>query len=231
MSATFHLYRLQQVDSQIDRVNKRLDEIQRIIEDNRELKLAKIKVEKALAAEQETAKTLKKAENEVKAQHVQIEQTEATLYSGTVKNPKDIQDLQNKAESLKRHLNTLQDNQLEAMLAHEETAEELDMAESALKKLRAELVQQHSELGGEQTVLEKDKERFLKEKDIALTDVPADALKTYTTLRKQKGGVAVAAVSDNGCAACGSVLTTAQQQKARSSLSYCPTCKRIVYAS
>ena len=109
MSATFHLYRLQQVDSQIDKVEKRLDEIQRIIDDNRELKRAKIGVKKEEEAHKKTAVALKKAENNVKAQHIQIEQTEAMLYGGSIINPKEVQDLQNKAESLKRHLSTAHD--------------------------------------------------------------------------------------------------------------------------
>lgn len=231
MSATLHLYRLQQVDSQIDKVQKRLDEIQRIIEDNRELKRAKVLVKKSQLAQQKTAKSLKKAEDHVKSQHIQIEQTEAMLYGGTVKNPKEIQDLQNKSESLKRHLNTLQDSQIEAMLVHEETDELLQNAEKAFKELRAKLTQQNSELGGEQTVLNKDMERLAKERDAAQPDIPAEMLGIYTKLRKQKNGFAVASVVDNGCSACGSMLTSAQQQKARTSLSYCPTCKRIIYAS
>ena len=231
MSATLHLYRLQQVDSQIDKVQNRLDEIQRIIEDSRELKLAKALVEKNETVQQRTAKVLKKAENDVQAQHIKIEQTEAMLYGGTVKNPKEVQDLQNKAESLKRHLSTLQDVQLEAMLVHEETNEALQHAEKALKELRAKLIQQNSELGGEQTVLNKDMDRLLKERDAALPDISADALAIYAKLRKQKNGFAVASVMDNGCSACGGTLTSAQQQKARTSLSYCPTCKRIVYVS
>jgi len=147
MSATFHLYRLQQVDSQIAKVDKRLDEIQRIIDDNRDLKRAKVRVKKSETAQQETAKALKKAEKNVQAQHISIEQTEAMLYGGNVKNPKEVQDLQNKTESLKRYLNTLQDQQLEAMLAHEEKDEALQTAENAFKKLRNELIQQNSELG------------------------------------------------------------------------------------
>lgn len=231
MSTTFHLYRLQQVDSQLDKVNKRLNEIQRIIDDNRALKRAKALVEKCKGAQNESAKVLKKTESNVQAQDIQIEQTEAMLYGGTIKNPKEIQDLQNKSESLKRHLNSLQDIQLEAMLDYEEKHDALETAEKALKELRAKLIQEHSQLGGEQTVLNKEKDRLLKERDAAFGDVPPDILPKYDQLRKQKNGFAVASVIENSCSACGGVLTPAQQQKARTSLSYCPTCKRIIYAS
>ena len=231
MSATFHLYRLQQVDSQIAKVDKRLDEIQRIIDDNRDLKRAKARVKKCEIAQQETAKTLKKAEKNVQAQHITIEQTEATLYGGNVKNPKEVQDLQNKSESLKRYLNTLQDQQLEAMLAHEEEDEALQTAENAFKKLRNELIQQNSELGGEQTVLNQEKERLLREREATEPDIPAELLDKYNKLRKQKNGFAITSVMDNSCSACGTTLTLSLQQTARTFLAYCPSCKRILYVS
>lgn len=231
MSATFHLYRLQQIDSQIDKVNKRLREIQHTIEDNRDLKRAKVRAKKASLTQEETAKVLKSAEKQVQAQHVKIEQTESMLYGGSVKNPKEIQDLQQKAESLKRHLSTLQDTQLEAMLEHEEKVATFNESKRALKKLRAELIQQNSQLGGEQTVLLQEKDRLLKERKTTLPDIPNNMLATYTKLRKEKNGFAVVSVVDGGCSACGGTLTPAIQQSARASLTYCPSCKRIIYAS
>lgn len=186
MSATFHLYRLQKIDSQIDKVQKRLDDIQRIIDDNRELKHAKTVLKKCEAAHEKTEKALHQAENEVKAQHIKIEQTESMLYGGSLKNPKEIQDLQNKADSLKRYLSKLQDDQIEAMLVHEEEGETLQTAQNALNGIRNKLIQQNSQLGGEQTVLTQDMDRLVKERDAALREVPADMFSKYTQLRKQK---------------------------------------------
>ncbi len=231
MSATFHLYRLQQVDSQIDKVQKRLDEIQRILDDNTELKNAKAHLADCESKSQVTEKALRQAESDVKQQHVKIEQTEATLYGGTVKNPKEIQDLQNKAESLKRYLNNLQDVQLEAMLAHEEESETLQAAQNMLDEIRARLIQQNSQLGGEQTVLDQDMERLLKERDIAKPTIPGEMLSKYNQLRKQKNGIAIASILGGSCSACGAMLTPSQQQKARSELAYCSSCRRMIYAS
>ncbi len=231
MSATFHLYRLQQVDSQIDKVQKRLDEIQRILDDNTELKRAKAYLADCESKHQATEKALRQAENTVKQQHVKIEQTEATLYGGTVKNPKEIQDLQNKSESLKRYLSTLQDEQLEAMLAHEEESETFEAAKSTLDEINTKLVQQNSELGGEQKTLRQEKERLHTERSAAQPAVPEEMRAKYDQLRKQKNGVAIAAILDGSCSACGGMLTQAQQQQARSTLTYCPSCRRIIYVN
>lgn len=233
MSTTFHLYRLQQIDSQIDKAQKRLDQIQRILDDNTELKRARAYFESCEAAHEKTEKLLRKAEDEVKKQRIKIEQTEAILYGGSVKNPKEVQDLQNKFKSLKRYLLTLEDIQLEAMLANDEEAEILRGAQTKLDTTKAQLIQQNSQLAGEQSALNKEKERFLKEREIALPALQPDHLELYNKLRKAKRGVAIASISDGGCSACGATLTLSQQQNARSAalVAYCPSCKRILYGS
>ena len=233
MSTTFHLFRLQEIDSEIDRAQRRLDEIQKILDDNQELKRVKAYFEECAAELGKTEKTLGKAEDEVKKQRVKIEQTESMLYSGNVKNPKEVQDLQKKSESLKRYLLTLEDVQLEAMIANDEKFEILQSAQKDLDALKAKLIQEHSQLAGEKSGLEKEKARMLEEREAALPAVQADHLELYNKLRKSKRGVAIAAISDGGCSACGATLTPALQQKVRSvaQMAYCSSCQRILYGN
>ena len=233
MSTTFYLFRLQEIDSKIDKIQHRLDEIQKKLDDNRELKRAKAHLEGCEAEHEKTQKILSEAEGVVKKQRIKIEQTSAILYSGNVKNPKEVQDLQNKLESLKRYLSKLEDDQLEAMLAHDEQKEILQSAQSDLDKLKAQLIQQNSQLAGEQSGLNKKKERLLKERAVALPALEAERLELYNRLRKSKRGIAIASVKDGGCSACGATLTLATQQKAHSAanLVYCPSCQRILYGN
>src|SRR5512145_881851 len=115
MSAALGLYRLQQVDSQIDQVQSRLKAIRQLLENDAELRLAS---EQALTAEnelKEAERLLKLTEQEVEKQRIKLQQTEASLYGGMVHNPKELQDLQKDVASLKRHLETLEDRELEAM--------------------------------------------------------------------------------------------------------------------
>ena len=233
MSTTFDLYRLQETDSQIDKIQRRLDEIQKILDDNSELKRAQVYFDQCSDACSLTEKTLHNAEGDVKKQRIKIQQTEAVLYGGSVKNPKEVQDLQNKSESLKRYLLTLEDTQLEAMFAHEAETEVLDEAQAKLNKIKAKLIQENSQLRGEKSALDERKERFLKERDIALPALQKDHLQLYNKLRKTKRGVAIASIKNGGCSACGSTLTLAVQQKSRitTEIAYCPSCRRIVYGN
>lgn len=231
MSSIFQLYRLQQIDSQIDKAQRRLDEIRAILDDDAELRRAQGRLTEAEDALSLAEKTLQSAESEVRDQRLKIEQTEAILYGGSVKNPKEIQDLQKKSESLKRYLATLEDTQLEAMLEKDERVDIAKEAQAVLDALQAKLAQSHSRLRGEQSQLNDELDRLEKERKVALPEIDDDELKLYSQLRKRKRGVAVAAISDGYCAACGATLTPGLQQKARSTakIVYCPSCQRILY--
>ena len=233
MSAALGLYRLQQVDSQIDHAQSRLKAIHQAMENDAELRLAN---EQATAADnqlKEAERLLKQAELEVEKQRLKLQQTEASLYGGLVHNPKELQDLQKDVGSLKRHLETLEDRELEAMQIVENAEKNAQEAKAALEQISASRGDQFRELTNESEVLNKDLERFSAERSAVVKDLASQAIQTYEQLRKQRRGIAVTLVSDSACAACGTTLTASQQQSARSTsqLFYCPSCGRILYAN
>jgi len=233
MSASLGLYRLQLVDSRMDEIRTRLDEIRQTIENDDELRRAKHQVAEAEAKLKLAQLALKQAEAEVNKQKVKIEQSEANLYSGNVKNPKELQDLQMELAALKRHLETLEDRQLEAML-EEETADQVEQeALGKLERVKARLADQNQTLTAEQSLLNKELEKLDEERQAALHPLDPSLLTVYDDLRQQKRGLAVAAVSEGACAACGTTLTPAQFQNSRSTsqIYNCPTCGRILYAN
>lgn len=233
MSASLNLYRLQLVDSRMDKISARLDEIRRTLENDKELRRAKEQIDETEAAHKLTLQTLKLAEEEVGKQKVKIEQSEASLYSGAVKNPKELQDLQNEAASLKRYLGTLEERQLEAML-EEEAAEQANQTTlHKLEKVRTHLADQNATLTTEQADLNNELERLESERQATLTPLDTSLLGVYEELRQQRRGLAVAEISEGACIACGTTLTPSQNQSARSTTQIykCPTCGRILFAN
>lgn len=233
MSAALGLYRLQLVDSRMDEIRARLEEIRQTLEDDQEMRQAKKQVTETEAILKLARQSLTQTETEVGKQKIKIEQSEANLYSGNVKNPKELQDLQNEVAALKRHLETLEDRQLEAML-EEETAEQANQAAlDRQERLRARLADQNKTLTVEQSELNKDLERLGAERGAALSPLDPNQLAVYDQLRQQKRGLAIAAVNEGACAACGTTLTPAQMQSARSAAQIynCPTCGRILFAN
>jgi uncharacterized protein len=233
MSAALGLYRLQQVDSQIDQIQVRLKAIQQTLENDVVLQTANEQFTTADGKHRDAERALKLSESEVEKQQIKIQQTEASLYGGKVHNPKELQDLQKDIVSLKRHLETLEERQLEAMLGVEDTDKDLQTAKTDLERVQSNLKEQNKDLTKESETLLKDLERLNSERQAVVTDIASQALNVYDQLRKQKRGIAITTVTDNSCEACGTTLTPSQQQTARSTsqLFHCPTCGRILFAN
>jgi uncharacterized protein len=233
MSAALGLYRLQQVDSQIDQIQVRLKAIQQTLENDVVLRAANEHLTTADGNYKDAERSLKLRESEVEKQQIKIQQTEASLYGGKVHNPKELQDLQKDIVSLKRHLETLEERQLEAMLAVEEAEKDLQTAKTDLEHVQSNLKEQNKDLTKESETLHRELERLNSERQAVVTDIASQALNVYDQLRKQKRGIAITTVTDNSCEACGTTLTASQQQTARSTsqLFHCPTCGRILFAN
>ncbi len=233
MSQTLSLYRLQQIDNQIDHAKNRLQAIKKVLEDNAELHQSMEETRLSEEAYKTAEKTLKQAETDAQNLHIKIEQIEASLYSGSSHSPKELQDLQNDLAALKRHRITLEDGQLDAMIASEKAESALRLAQENMQGVQDRLAGQNRNLSQEQESLQKEVERLTTERNAAAGGISEDIVTIYDQLRQQKRGVAIATISDNSCDACGSTLSLAQIQAARSSsqMTTCPSCGRILYGS
>ncbi len=233
MSASLGLFRLQQVDRQIDRARTQLETIRKTLENDVELKAALSRTETAQASHHRASHEMKIAEAEVDAQKIKIENAESSLYGGNIKNPKELQDLQKDIVSLKKYLVTLEERQLEAMLKVETEENELQSAKTDLEKIQARLGSEHGKLIEEQSAIIKQLERLTEEREAALAPIESSQLQIYEGLRQQKRGVAVAEINDNACTSCGTTLNASVQQNARSQkqLVNCPSCGRILFAN
>lgn len=233
MSAALGLYRLQQVDSQMDQIHGRLKSIQETLQNDGELRAAM----DAFSASENESKTAERAFKstgaDVEKQRIKIELAESSLYGGKVSNPKELQDLQLDIVSLKKHLVTLENIELEAMSALENAEQCMQTAKSQLERVQADKSIQYNDLTKESASLQKETERLDSERKAVMSGIPQPSVLTYDSLRKQKRGVAITTVSDSACAACGTTLTPSQQQNARSTsqLFTCPTCGRILFSN
>lgn len=231
MTQPFLLYRLQQIDSQIDRALARSKDIEFALSQDEAVRQAQAAAGQAEAALAAQRKALKLAEQEVQNQAIKIEQTEAALYGGKVRNPKELQDLQKDVAALKRYRSVLEDRQLEVMLACEE-AESLQVSSTAaLQAALSASAGQHAALHEEQGGIQRDLGRLAGERSAAATGIDAAALALYEQIRKARRGTAVSKVDGRACSACGTVLNAAllAQAHSPSQLSRCDTCGRILY--
>jgi len=232
MTQPFKLYRLQQLDSQLDRAHARLEEIKAALSDDQALRLAEQQYSQADEALLGARKSLQRAEEAVVQQRIKIEETESTLYGGKVRNPKELQDLQNEASALKRYSSVLEDRQLEAMLAEEEAQTASQSAAAQVELERARLAERHAGLIKDQSQLLKEIPNLEEERTAAASSIPDEELNLYETLRRQRRGLAVAVVKDRTCSACGTTLNATLLHITRTAvqITRCDNCGRILYA-
>lgn len=225
------LYRLQEIDLELDKLNVRLDEIETILQDSSETQRLQRKLadaETKLRAQRNAAQS---AEHAVKSQRGKIERTQSRLYGGQVQNPKELQDLQAEEQSLNRHLETLEERYLEAMLAQDEAQQVYDRLEHELEQATAAQSQAHAELIAERDQILRRQPDLRAEREAALATVSEEDLRTYAKLREQLGGIAVARLKEDSCSECGLTLSAATQQtvRAASELVRCSQCRRVLY--
>jgi predicted nucleic acid-binding Zn-ribbon protein len=232
MSEALNLYRLQKIDTQIHQITARLGEIDKKLSDDSRVKRAQNTLEKAQSQARQKRIELKQIEDKVEAQRIKRKTTQAALFGGKIKNPKELQDLQMESEALKRYISQLEDEQLDAMIANEEAENAEKHAVQALKQIKGTVAEENASMLGEKKKLETDLERLTRERDAVLQSVSTKALNLYQKLLKSKHGVAVAAVTEGGCSICGQSLTPYDLQSIRASnrFVFCPTCGRILFA-
>jgi predicted nucleic acid-binding Zn-ribbon protein len=231
MSQISILYRLQQIDTQLDNARSTLQSIEARLSDDSLVISAQGKLTELEQKHQVEQKQLRDAEMKSNDTHIKIEQSEASLYGGKIHNTKELQDLQNEVASLKRLIATLDDRQFEAMMAVEESEARLSQARSELQEIRGIQSEQNASLMGEKTKILSQIDRLDAERQATLPPIVATDLTLYEQLRKSRNGVAVVKISSRACTACGATLTAALVQTIQSTgqLIRCPTCGRILY--
>jgi predicted nucleic acid-binding Zn-ribbon protein len=232
MSQSFKLFRLQQIDTSLDKGQARLTEIDRLLADDLEIRLAQQKIDRTQKKNHEAEKKLHLAEENVKQQRIKIERSQAALYGGKISNPKELQDLQHESDALRRYLAILEDQQLEAMLELDEFASQLAEAKTSLAVTEDQVAARNAVLAHERSDLIHELGVNESERTAALSNIEAPVLRQYEKFRKQKNGIAVARVVDKTCAACGSTLTASTYSSAKipTTLTRCDACGRILYA-
>ncbi len=230
MSQATHLRKLQAVDSDLAALQARLREVERALADERAVKEAEAAYETARQAHIEAQRAFRNAEAEADAVRDKLVQVERQLYGGAERNPKALQDLQQEAEALRRRLDALETQALQALDTLEAAAARLAQAEEALRAARSRRATERARLQAEREDLQARLERLGALRETLSAQLPAQVRATYERLLAGKGGQAVAVVEDEACGVCGVALSRARLQAVRlgEGLTFCEGCGRIL---
>jgi len=233
MTTIFQLYQIQSIDSKIDLMKKRIFNIDSLIENNIEIISSNKKLDQSRQIHKKIVAKFQEISDQVQARKIKIAQSESTLYSGSVKNPKELEDLQHEIASLKKAIDRFEEKQFEIMVVLEKSERDIHQKEEKLEDLTNNFHSQKSLFLGEKKELEEKIKSFDMQRNAITSKLSEVILKKYSLLRKTKKGLAVAKVEETSCSACGASLTASQRQITRSAetIFYCPSCGRMLYGS
>jgi predicted nucleic acid-binding Zn-ribbon protein len=224
------LYALQKLELSVDKARARITEIDAALENDEVVVARKAKLETVQSDLHQTQADMKDIELEIQGLNQKIQEVTDLLYSGKIKNPKELTERQDEVESLKRRVKTLEARLLDIMTWIEGLKRDTAKAQKALDEALAERRQMNADLVIERQQLDDQIKKNLKKRKQTRQSISDDSYKAYRTLRKKKNGMAVAPLKGSSCGLCGVTQTTQSVQEIRQNdtMVYCSNCGRIL---
>lgn len=229
MDPAAQLHRLQQLENEEQDVRNRLKRIEEALGETPALRRARRRAE-------ETARTVRKLNTKQKDLELQadtlkqkISRSEERLYSGSIRNPKELSDRQAEVASLKRRLDQTEERLLETMIAREEAVEAEAKARESRAQAEAEWGADQGDLVDEREALRQRLAEIEVAEDDLLAQIPKRALKIYRDLRRTKGKRAVVALQGYTCTGCWTESPPALLKPSHpGELMFCDNCGRLL---
>ena len=232
MSLLSDLWKLQEIDIALHARHASLEDIESRLGEDEALVAARERV-RALADQLGRARSAQKEiEQETDDLRAKITPLEAKLYAGSIRNPKELSDLQADIDQLKRHLSSLEDRDLEALTVLETAEAEHATAAAEFETIESQHGAEQHELVGRAEQLREDIASYDEQRRGQVEHVDTATLRTYDHLRSAHQGRALAKLDRNLCTGCRISLPTSVVNRARAgtTLEHCPNCERILVA-
>ena len=229
MTVANQLYQLQEVDLAIEANEQAQSQIASQLGESK----AVVKAQTELTLEQQRLEELghqqRSAEWEIDDLVAKLAIAQDKLYSGEIRNPKELTNLQHEVETLKARRSQLEDKVLALMEQVELATASVASRSSGLKALEAEWRSQQQQLSKDMEQRKTILSELNHKRQQLLAKIAPQAVEVYNELRKQKG-TAVAKVEQGICRGCRISLPTTELQRARSdTLVRCSSCGRILF--
>lgn len=232
MAPTHELWLLQEDDSALDGRRASLADAESRLGESEDVAGLRERVAELRTAARAAEAAQKDVELEADGLRTKIAAEEAKLYSGSIKNPKELKDLQEEIDQLKRHLAAVEDRDLDAMGATDNVQAELRSAEAELTAAEAAWRDEQAELKERIDRLRLEIAEHEASRKAHAENIAPDLLLTYDRLRASHQGKGVAKLDRNLCLGCRISLPVNLVNRARagSTLTQCPNCERILIA-
>ncbi len=221
---------IQKIDLELDADRRKFSENKQAMAPTETLKKLATEVKEAEAKVTYWQKERRARDAAITEQSQKIQVEEKALYSGRVKDPREQLAMQQHVESLKRHLETLEERALEAMIALEQSQKTLEQLKKTFETQKAEWLRKRTDLEKEQEAIVAHARALKMRRESVLKQLDPREIERYERMRKKLGGLAVVKLSNRSCGGCGASLPTSVVQQVRSGeMVQCPICGRLLY--
>jgi uncharacterized protein len=234
MTKLSDLYGLQEIDLEIDSGLAALAEAEELTGETEELLASRADAESLQQIVRELQRNVHAAEQQVEDMTAKIQPIEKKLYGGSIRNPKELSDLEEDIRSLQSRKRKLEDQLLEVMTELEDAESRLAVGRQTLTELEATWQTEEARLLREQETLKAELAELDKRRNEQARLIGPATLKLYDALRSAHQGRAVAKVERGMCQGCRISLPMTLLQRARGSdetFVQCSSCERILYVS
>ena len=220
---------MQQIDIELQKNQQIVAEVIRQLNEDRALVTAESELATQKQQLVEAKKKQKSAEWELEDLQEKLNHLNNKLYNGTVKNPKELLNIEHEAESLKARLSTKEDALLEFMSQVEEMEAKVKAGTKEFQQLKQEWQQKQENLNHRKVEVDTVLTNLNENRRELAQQISPEALNLYEQIKLTKGQ-AVAKVEQGRCQGCRITLPISRWQKARAGdLVQCNNCQRILY--
>lgn len=229
MSVVKQLYHLQEVDLELESNEQSLNQIAAQLGESEAVVRARTKLALEHQHLEELNRQQQSIEWEIDDLTSKLAPAEEKLYSGRIRNPKELASLQHEIDLLKARRDQLEDKALEIMDQIELATGSIATIDSELKILEAEWQSQQQQLSADLEQLRTILSNLKDKRQLVTAGIDPQTVEVYQELKKQKGTV-VAKVEQGICRGCRISLPITELQQARSgTLVRCSSCGRILF--
>lgn len=230
MTDILRLHELQKIDSNAEKVRRHLMQYQMALAEPEVVKELRARSQAADSEWQSWTTRQKQLEQDVQALSARIASSEEKLMGGAIRNPKELEDLQQSVESIKRQLAALEEEDVQALLRIDETAALKAKEAAALADIEKQWTARSDGLAAEEAKTRRIGAQLKANRAKLVEVIPAADLELYEGLRKRRAGVAVTTIEKDQCAACNVRVPTGVISAARSATTpvFCTSCARIL---
>jgi len=225
------LYEVQQLDTRIQEQEREREALESGAELRAHVEVLRMETQAARDQLRAVENELRDTELQIKTHEAKQRDFEGKMYSGRVRNPKELDDMQREVEMLGGLVDKLEDQGLNLMEEVERRRAALMQQEADLEQRTAELATVEKTFAAASARIAAEIERLAAQRAQLTPRLPAALLRRYDDLRAKRSNLAIVKLNSDVCSGCriSIPLDIMRQVKRGDRAVACESCGRILY--